>query len=85
MKFTYKKLSTLRHKQSLHIYVCSIPNLVNENDFSLTGFKAIHFSWLGPELLVCCLAHRGPTDVFSLAPELVSYLAPRDLHRRAAY
>ena len=26
--------------------------------------KAIHFSWLGPELLVCCLAHRGPTDVF---------------------
>ena len=19
---------------------------------------------LGPELLVCCLAHRGPTDVF---------------------
>ena len=28
--------------------------------------KAIHFSWLGPELLVCCLAHRGPTDVFLL-------------------
>ena len=23
-----------------------------------------HFSWLGSELLVCCLAHRGPTDVF---------------------
>ena len=23
--------------------------------------KAIHFSRLGPELLVCCLAHRGPT------------------------
>ena len=44
-----------------------------------------HFSWLGPELLVCCLAHRGPTDVFSFAPELVSFSAPRDLHRRAAY
>ena len=28
--------------------------------------KAIHFSWLGPELLVCCLAHRGPTGVFLL-------------------
>ena len=28
--------------------------------------KAIHFSWLGPELLVCCLAHRGPTNVFLL-------------------
>ena len=24
------------------------------------------FSWLGPELLVCCLAHRGPTGVFLL-------------------
>ena len=22
--------------------------------------------WLGPELLVCCLAHRGPTGVFLL-------------------
>ena len=32
-------------------------------------FKVIHFSWLGPELLVCCLAHRGPTGVFSFAPE----------------
>ena len=21
----------------------------------------INFSWLGPELLVCCLAHRGST------------------------
>ena len=29
-------------------------------------FKAIHFSWLGPELLVCYLAHRGPTGVFLL-------------------
>ena len=26
--------------------------------------KAIHFRWLGLELLVCCLAHRGPTGVF---------------------
>ena len=30
------------------------------------NLKAIHFSWLGSELLVCCLAHRGPTDVFLL-------------------
>ena len=28
--------------------------------------KAINFSWLGSELLVCCLAHRGTTDVFLL-------------------
>ena len=47
--------------------------------------KAINFSWFGSELLVCCLAHRGPTVVFLFAPELVSYSAPRDLHRRAAY
>ena len=37
--------------------------------------KAIHFSWLGPELPV-----RGSTGVFSFAPELVSNWAPRDLH-----
>ena len=28
--------------------------------------KAIHFSWLGPGLLVCCLAHRGSTGIFLL-------------------
>ena len=28
--------------------------------------RILHFSWLGPELLVCCLAHRGPTGVFLL-------------------
>ena len=43
------------------------------------------YSWLGPELLVCCSAHRGATGVFLFAPELVDYSAPRDLHRRAAY
>ena len=46
--------------------------------------NSVHFSWLGPERLVCCLAHRGPTGVFSFAPELVGYSAPRDLHRQAA-
>ena len=47
--------------------------------------ESMKASWLGPKLLVSCLAHRGPTGVFSFAPELVSYLASRDLHRRAAY
>ena len=28
--------------------------------------KAVHFGWMGPELLVCCLAHRGPAGVFLL-------------------
>ena len=44
-------------------------------------YLAIHFSWLGPGLLVCCLAHRGST----LLRVSVSYSAPRDLHRRTAY
>ena len=43
--------------------------------------KAIHLSWLGPELRVCFLVHRGLSGDF----KLVSHLAPRDLHRRAAY
>ena len=29
------------------------------------SMMTIHFSWLGPELLVCCLAHRGLTGVLS--------------------
>ena len=55
------------------------------SDYMMARHKTIHFSWLGSGLLVCCLAHRGSTGVFSFAPELVSYWAPRDLHRRAAY
>ena len=38
------------------------------SDSMMARLKAIHFSWLGPELLVCCLAHRGSTGVFSFAP-----------------
>ena len=47
--------------------------------------KAIHCSWFGTELLFCCLAHQGSTGAFLLLRVSVSYLAPRDLHRRAAY
>ena len=28
----------------------------------MAGPEAIHFSWLGPELYVCCSVHRGSTD-----------------------
>ena len=34
------------------------------SDSMMAQHKAIHFSWLGPELLVCCLPHRGSTGVF---------------------
>ena len=27
-------------------------------------YKSIHFSWLGPELCVCCFVHRGQPGVF---------------------
>ena len=50
------------------------------SDSMMARLKAINFSWLGPELLVCCLVRRAPTGVFPFAPELVRYL-----HRRAAY
>ena len=35
-------------------------------NFLLSLSPDIHFSWLGPELLVCCLAHKGSTSVFLL-------------------
>ena len=31
--------------------------------------KTIHFSWLGLELFVCCLAHRGSTGVQSFGTQ----------------
>ena len=36
------------------------------SDSMIARLKAFHFSWLGPELLVCCLAHRASTGVFLL-------------------
>ena len=42
------------------------------SDSMMTRLKAIHFGWLVPVLLVCCLAHRGSTGVFFLAPISVS-------------
>ena len=32
------------------------------SDSMMARPKAIHFSWLGPELFVFCLVHRGSTD-----------------------
>ena len=33
----------------------------------MARLKAIYFSKLGPELLVCCLAYQGSIGVFSFA------------------
>ena len=51
----------------------------------LPRHKATYFSWLGSELLVCCLAHRNSTAVFLLLHISVYNSKPRDLHRRTAY
>ena len=50
------------------------------SDSMMARHKAIHFSLLGSELLVCCLAHRGSTGVFLLLRISVNYSAHRDLH-----
>ena len=39
----------------------------------------------GRSLYVCCLVHLGSTGVFLLLRASVSFSAPRDLDRRAAY
>ena len=53
--------------------------------FDNYDFQAIHFSWLGSELLVCCLAFRGSTGVFLLLRISISCLAPKDLQHQAAH
>ena len=47
------------------------------SDSMMARLKAIHFSWLGPELFVCCVAHRGSAGVFFLFRISVNYWAPR--------
>ena len=49
------------------------------------GLASIHFSWLGPELLVCCLAYRVSASVFVLLRISISCFAPKDLHRQAVH
>ena len=55
------------------------------SDSVMAHLKAVHLSWLGPEFLVLCFAHRGSTGVCLFLRISVSYSAPRDLHRRATY
>ena len=38
------------------------------SDSMMAPTKVIHFSWLGQELLVCCLARPGSNWCFSFAP-----------------
>ena len=51
------------------------------SDSMMARPKAIHFSWLGPELYVCCLVQRGSTDdllLLQISSGVV--LQTRDLH-----
>ena len=43
------------------------------SDSMMARHEGIHFGWLGLELLVCCLGHRGSTSVFLLHRLSVSY------------
>ena len=48
------------------------------SDSLITRPKAIHFSWLGPELFVCCLVHRGsPGDLLCFRFPLALIDRPR--------
>ena len=40
----------------------NIENYGSASDSMMARPKAIHFSWLGPELFVYCLVHRGSND-----------------------
>ena len=45
-------------------FITMLPSLIarqwfGHQNLSWPRLKANHFSWLWPELLVCCLAHRG--------------------------
>ena len=53
---------------------CFVFNPIIVDNYVMARLKAIHFSWLGSELLVCCLAHRSSSIDFLLLHILVSCL-----------
>ena len=64
-------LNVLRRSACLVINPITVDNfaallnctsLDRASDSMMPRPKAIHFSWLGPELFVCCLVHRGSID-----------------------
>ena len=77
-----------------------MPFLIARKTLLTARLKAIHFSWLGPELFVCCLAHQGSTGVFlllqtfsdvvwrpalSIAGQLIVSVSPRFLFLFVVY
>ena len=48
---------------------CAPVGLASDSIMVMVPTKAVDFSWLGPELFVCCLAHWGSTGVVSFAPD----------------
>ena len=64
-------LNVMRHSACLVINPTMVDNFAalfnctpvdRASDSLMARPKAIHFSWLGPELFVCCLVHRVSTD-----------------------
>ena len=55
----------VKQRGSLYIFNFNFFNCTladRASDSMMARPKAIHFSWLGSELFVCCLVHRGSTD-----------------------
>ena len=64
-------LNVMRQSACLVIYPITVNNFAalltctpmdRASDSMMVRLKAIHLSWLGPELFVCCLVLRGSTD-----------------------
>ena len=58
-------------------------SVARSSDSVMALHKAIHFSWFGPELLVCFVGPLGFNWCFPLAPDF-SKLFPRDPDHLAA-
>ena len=68
-------LNVMRHSACLVFNPITVDNYAaffnctpvgQASDSMMARHKAIHFSCLGPDLLVRCLVHRGSTGVFLL-------------------
>ena len=72
----YLSMKKKKKKKTLTSLLQNSPARKQTKRSKISGIGIIHdcistrlnqsSSWLGPELLVCCLAHRGPTGVFLL-------------------
>ena len=51
----------------------------------MSPLKAVHSSWLGPALLVCCLAYQGSAGVFFFCSGVIKLFGAQGSPSSAAY